>query len=375
MKVLLFNGSPHKNGCTYTALTEIAKTLQEEGIESEIYQIGTEPISACRGCYACKKIGRCVINDKVNEFVEYAKNFDGFIFGSPVHFASASAGITAFLDRAFFVAFQSKQGYIFQHKPGAAVVSARRSGTTFALDQINKYFSISQMPVISGRYWNMVHGTTPEEVKQDLEGMQNMRILARNMAWHLRCQEAGTAAGIPIPEDETVTFTNFIKKDDYKTKNLVVYFSRIGEQYNVGEIFKGNTAIVAELIADKTGADLYEIQVENDNYPDKYAPLLEYTKEEKQRNARPELIGNVPNFEHYENIFLGYPNWWGDMPMPVHTFLDTYNFDGKKIFHFCTHEGSGGVVKDGFDIYGHIAQYQPDEADKQIGEWLKTLPI
>ncbi len=211
MKVLLFNGSPHKNGCTYTALEEIAKTLKEEGIESEIYQIGTQPISACRACYACRTLGKCVIDDSVNDFIEYARDFDGFIFGSPVHYASACGGITAFLDRAFFVAFASGRGDTFLHKPGAAIASARRAGTTATLDQLNKYFTITQMPIISGRYWNMVHGATADEVKQDLEGMQNMRILARNMAWHLKCKEAGEKAGIPMPKAEETVFTNFIR--------------------------------------------------------------------------------------------------------------------------------------------------------------------
>ena len=211
MKVLLFNGSPHKNGCTYTALEEISKTLKEEGIDSEIYQIGTEPVSACRACYACSKIGHCVINDKVNDFVEYAKDFDGFIFGSPVHYGSACGGITAFLDRAFFTAFQSGRGEIFLHKPGAAIVSARRAGTTAALDQLNKYFAITQMPMISGRYWNMVHGATAEQVLEDKEGMQNMRILARNMAWHLKCLEAAKKAGIHMPKTEDTVYTNFIR--------------------------------------------------------------------------------------------------------------------------------------------------------------------
>ena len=211
MKVLLFNGSPHKNGCTYVALEEIAKTLKEEGIESEIYQIGTDPICACKACYACGKLGKCVINDKVNDFIDYAANFDGFIFGSPVHYASACGGITAFLDRAFFAAFKSGRGNIFTHKPGAAVASARRSGTTATLDQLNKYFTISQMPIISGRYWNMVHGATPDEVKQDLEGLQNMRILARNMAWFLKLKEAGEKAGIELPKKEEIVFTNFIR--------------------------------------------------------------------------------------------------------------------------------------------------------------------
>ena len=211
MKVLLFNGSPHKKGCTYTALEEISKTLKEEGIDSEIYQIGTEPIASCRACYACGKIGRCVINDKVNDFIEYAKDFDGFIIGSPVHYASACGGAVAFLDRAFFAAFASGRGDVFLHKPGAAIASARRAGTTATLDQLNKYFTITQMPIISGRYWNMVHGASAEEVKQDLEGMQNMRILARNMAWHLKCLEAGKNAGITLPKQEETVFTNFIR--------------------------------------------------------------------------------------------------------------------------------------------------------------------
>ena len=212
MKVLLFNGSPHKNGCTYTALEEIAKTLKEEGIDSEIYQIGIGSITPCRACSACAKLGKCVINDDdVNNFVEKCKDFDGFIFGSPVHYGSACGGITAFLDRAFFSALLSGKMDYFRHKPTSAIVSARRSGTTAALDQLNKYMTISEMPVISGRYWNMVHGHTPDEVKQDLEGMQNMRILARNMAWHLKCMEAGRNAGVPMPKEEEIVYTNFIR--------------------------------------------------------------------------------------------------------------------------------------------------------------------
>ena len=211
MKVLLFNGSPHKNGCTFTALEEIAKTLKEEGIDSEIYQIGSEPVAPCRACYACAKLGKCVINDKVNGFIDYAAGFDGFVFGSPVHYASACGGATAFLDRAFFAAFQSRRGNIFRHKPGAAVASARRAGTTATLDQLNKYFAITEMPMISGRYWNMVHGASAEDVVQDLEGMQNMRILARNMAWHLKCREAAEKAGVQLPKEEEIVFTNFIR--------------------------------------------------------------------------------------------------------------------------------------------------------------------
>lgn len=211
MKVLLFNGSPHKDGCVFTALNEIKKTLQEEGIESEIYHIGTKTISGCRACRACAKLGKCVIDDGVNEFLEYAKDFDGFILGSPVYYAAAAGGAIAFLNRVFFTAFMSGRGDIFLHKPGAAVVSARRAGTTATLDQLNKYFTISQMPIISGRYWNMIHGNTPEEVIQDKEGMQNMRIVARNMAWHLKCREAAEKAGIKPPESEKTLYTNFIR--------------------------------------------------------------------------------------------------------------------------------------------------------------------
>ena len=212
MKVLLFNGSPHKNGCTFTALEEIAKTLKEEGIDSEIYQIGTGAITPCRGCGMCKKLGKCVVNDDgVNDFVDYAADFDGFVFGSPVHYASASGAITAFLDKVFVSAFKSGRGDIFRHKPGAAIASARRAGTTATLDQLNKYMSISEMPIISGRYWNMVHGGKPDDVKQDLEGMQNMRILARNFAWHLKCREAAEKAGVKLPEREEIVSTNFIR--------------------------------------------------------------------------------------------------------------------------------------------------------------------
>ncbi len=210
MKVLLVNGSPHENGCTYTALKEIADQLEKEGVGSEIYYIGTDAIKPCMACRACAKIGKCVVNDKVNEFVDKAAEFDGYIIGSPVHYASASGVVVPFMDRAFFSAFLSGRAN-FRHKPASAVVSARRSGTTATLDQLNKYFQIAEMPVISGRYWNMVHGATPEEVRQDREGMQNMRILAKNMAYFLKCKEAASKAGIVPPVAETIEFTNFIR--------------------------------------------------------------------------------------------------------------------------------------------------------------------
>lgn len=210
MKVLLINGSPNEKSCTFTALEEISKTLNEEGMETDIYYIGKDPIAPCRACRACGKIGRCVINDKVNGFLEYARNFDGYIIGSPVHYASASGGIIPFLDRAFFTDFMSGHNS-FIHKPGSAIVSARRAGTTATIDQLNKYFQINQMPVISGRYWNMVHGQNPDEVKKDEEGMQNMRILARNMAYHLKCKDAAQKAGILPPKEEETIYTNFIR--------------------------------------------------------------------------------------------------------------------------------------------------------------------
>lgn len=210
MKVLLINGSPNEKGCTYTALNEISKILNKENIESEIYYIGKDPIASCRACRACAKLKKCVISDKVNDFVKYARNFDGYVIGSPVHYASASGVIVPFLDRAFFVDFMG--GYnSFIHKPATAVVSARRAGTTATIDQLNKYFQINQMPVISGRYWNMVHGATADEVLKDEEGIQNMRILARNMAYFLKCQQAGKQAGILPPKPEETVYTNFIR--------------------------------------------------------------------------------------------------------------------------------------------------------------------
>ena len=207
MKVLLVNGGPHKDGCTYTALREVEKELNNEGIETEIFWVGVKPISGCIACGKCSEIGKCVFDDVVNEFAEKCKDADGFIFGTPVHYASASGSITSFMDRLFY----STSSDIFRLKPAATIVSARRAGTTATMDQLNKYFSINQMPIISSRYWNMVHGNNPEEVKQDEEGMQIMRILGRNMAYHLKCQEAGKKAGINMPEKEKTKLTNFIR--------------------------------------------------------------------------------------------------------------------------------------------------------------------
>ena len=206
MKVLLVNGSPHAQGCTYTALCEVAAALEKQGIETELFQVGTKPISGCLGCGACIKTGKCVIDDVVNEFVEKAKDADGFVFGSPVHYAGASGAITSFMDRAFY-----GKGAVYANKPAAAVMSCRRGGATATLDQLNKYFTISNMPIVSSQYWNMVHGNTPDEVRQDAEGMQTMRTLGINMAWLLKCIEAGKTAGIAMPEREAKVATNFIR--------------------------------------------------------------------------------------------------------------------------------------------------------------------
>lgn len=211
MKVLLVNGGPHKEGCTYTALTEVEKTLNEEGIETEIFWVGNKPIGGCIACKTCAKIGKCVFDDVVNQFVEKSKDADGFIFGSPVHYAGATGAITSFMDRVFYSASQGGKADIFLFKPAATVISARRAGTTATYDQLNKYFGINQMPIISSRYWNMVHGATPEDVKKDEEGMQIMRILGRNMAYYLKCIEAGKEKGIELPKQEKINFTNFIR--------------------------------------------------------------------------------------------------------------------------------------------------------------------
>ena len=206
MKVLLVNGSPHKEGCTYTALCEIQKTLTEEGIESEIFSLSGRDILPCRACGACGKLGRCVIDDAVNEFTAKAKEADGFIFGTPVHYAAASSVIKAFMDRAFY----SGKG-IYAFKPAACIVSARRAGTTAAFEEINKYFTISQMPIISSKYWNMVHGSKAEDVLKDGEGLQTMRVLARNMAWFLRLKEAGDKLGVELPKQEEPIRTAFVR--------------------------------------------------------------------------------------------------------------------------------------------------------------------
>lgn len=212
MKVLLVNGSPHKEGCTYTALTEVAKTLNEEGIETEIFWIGNKPVGGCTACRSCAMAGKCVFDDVVNEFHQMARDADGFVFGTPVHYAGASGSMTGFMDRLFYTELCGNGNKSFYLKPAAAVLSARRAGTTAAFDQMNKYFTIQEMPVVSSRYWNMVHGARAEDVLKDAEGLLTMRVLGRNMAYLLRCKEAAQKAGVLPPKQEARVFTNFIRE-------------------------------------------------------------------------------------------------------------------------------------------------------------------
>lgn len=206
-KVLLVNGSSKEKGCTYTALCEVAQALEKEGIETEIFQLGGDALRDCIGCGSCGRLGKCVFDDDcVNRFVEKAREADGFVFGTPVYYAHPSGRILSFLDRVFY-----SGGSALAFKPGAAVASARRAGTTASLDVLNKYFTFNRMPVVSSNYWNMVHGNTPEEVRRDLEGLQIMRTIGQNMAWLIRCIEAGKAAGIDYPQTEVKVKTNFIR--------------------------------------------------------------------------------------------------------------------------------------------------------------------
>ena len=206
MKVLLVNGSPHAKGCTYTALEEVAGALKKQGIDTEMFWLGTDPIAGCIGCGVCAKTGSCFRKDKVNEFANLAKEADGFIFGTPVHYAGASGAITSFMDRAFYASGSALRG-----KPAACIASCRRAGATATFDQLNKYFSISCMPIVSSQYWNMVHGSNPDEVRQDLEGLQTMRTLGNNMAWLLKCIELGREQGIVMEEKEPRLRTDFIR--------------------------------------------------------------------------------------------------------------------------------------------------------------------
>lgn len=207
MKVLLINGSS-KEGCTYTALSEVARSLKEEGIDAEIINLGPSAVRDCVGCGMCAKNAnlRCIFDDDiVNKIIKKAEDADGFVFGTPVYYAHPTGRILSVLDRVFYAGKKA-----FQFKPGACIASARRGGTTASFDVLNKYFTISQMPVVSSTYWNNVHGNTPEEVKQDLEGMQTMYNLGKNMAWILKCIKSGKENGINTPENKVVR-TNYIR--------------------------------------------------------------------------------------------------------------------------------------------------------------------
>lgn len=209
MKVLLVNGSSHENGTTMAALSEMIKIFSAKGIDTEVVQLGSQAYRDCLQCGACRKTGRCAFgnDDGVNAFIDKAREADGFVFASPTYYAHPSGRIFSFLDRVFYASAPE----VFRLKPGAAVVVARRGGNTANFDALNKYFTISEMPVVSSSYWNMVHGHNAEDAAQDAEGMQTMRNLARNMVWMLRSIEAGKAAGVPLPASERGAVTNFIR--------------------------------------------------------------------------------------------------------------------------------------------------------------------
>lgn len=211
MKVLLFNGSPRKSGCTFTALSLAAEVLNAEGIETEIIWIGSKPVGGCTACRACAKLGKCAFDDIVNEVREKCCEADGFIFGSPVHFGALTGNMTSFMDRLFYSELLGNKNAAFALKPAAAVISARRAGTTAAVAQMMNYFLIRSMPVITTRYWPVVHGTNPEEVMQDHEGVHSIRSVAANMAFFLKCKQAGLDSGIPLPVTEPHPQTNFIR--------------------------------------------------------------------------------------------------------------------------------------------------------------------
>ena len=206
MKVLMINGSPHQYGCTYTALKEVSDKLNSHGIETEFVYLGTQAVHGCIACGKCYQSGKCVFDDKVNEILEKAAEYDGMVVGSPVYYSGPNGTLCAFLDRLFYCS----RGR-FANKFAAAVVSCRRMGNTSSLDRLNKYFQISKMHVVSSQYWNGVHGNTPEEVMKDREGLQIMRTLGENMAWLIKIAEAGKKAGVPMPQYEKGVGTNFIR--------------------------------------------------------------------------------------------------------------------------------------------------------------------
>ena len=207
MKVLMINGSPHKNGSTNAALGIVASELAKNEIETEVIQVGNLELKSCQGCRHCRmnNTGKCIIDDEVNAFLQKAARADGFVFGSPVHYAGITGALQSFLGRAFFA------GNCFAYKPGAAVLVCRRAGALTAFDQINKFMAISQMPIVSTTYWNMVFGDNAAEIMEDKEGVQILRGIGRNMAWLLSCIEAGKKQGIDAPPPEPRERTSFIR--------------------------------------------------------------------------------------------------------------------------------------------------------------------
>jgi len=210
MKVLMVYGGPHRDGCTHAALNEMRKVFEEQGVQAEDFWLGTRPIGGCLSCRKCAELGKCVMDDKVNEFLEKAPEYDGFVFASPVHFSGVAGAMTAFLDRVFFVVSNADLDFL-RLKPAATLVSARRAGTTAALEQLNQFVQYNSMIQVTSDYWNMVHGSTPEDVAEDLEGLQIMRILATNMVYVLRLIESGRENGVKKPEKEVRVWTNFIR--------------------------------------------------------------------------------------------------------------------------------------------------------------------
>lgn len=198
MKVLLVNGSPHERGCTYTALSHVAKVLEQQEVETKIYWIGNKAIHGCMDCGKCSELHQCAFQDNVNEFRELAKEYDGYVFGTPVYYAGMNGSLKAFMDRVFFSDLWGQQN-TFTLKPTASVITARRAGTTAAYDQINKYFAHCQMPIISSTYWNLAYGMKPEQIEADAEGIFTMENLGRNMAYFLKCMEAGKMQGVQRP--------------------------------------------------------------------------------------------------------------------------------------------------------------------------------
>ena len=204
MKVLLLNGSPAVHGCTYTALSEVEKTLNESGVETELLHVGHLQMRGCINCGKCSELGKCVFDDIVNEIAAKLAEADGLVIGSPVYYASANGTLTALLDRLFFSNHTD-----LSMKVGACVVSARRGGCSSTFDQLNKYFTISGMPVASSQYWNSVHGFTPDDVRKDEEGLQVMRALGRNMAFLIKSIALGKEQ-FGIPQKEPRKWTHFI---------------------------------------------------------------------------------------------------------------------------------------------------------------------